>query len=202
MPARPLPNPMREPTISVQRAAELLGISRGSAYEAVRCGQVPNIRIERRPAVVSRRRLRFLGPGVPRRRGRCSCRAGRASKDEFLRVRALEARDALGCAAAPQRAAVRFLRLSQPKIGLHSYVPFGCDHRLSTVHDGGFLPLRGGRRPRRALTCDRCATFPARLPLRKPQSRRGADREPSRRWNARTPGTGRWVGPMPEATSR
>lgn len=34
--------------ITVNEAAKLLGISRGSAYEAIRRNQIPNIRIGRR----------------------------------------------------------------------------------------------------------------------------------------------------------
>jgi excisionase family DNA binding protein len=35
-------------TYSVQEVAQLLGISRGAAYEAVASGQIPSIRIGRR----------------------------------------------------------------------------------------------------------------------------------------------------------
>jgi hypothetical protein len=33
---------------------------------------------------------------------------------------------------------VRCLRRREPKIGLHTNVRLGCDHRLSSVHDRGF----------------------------------------------------------------
>lgn len=38
-------------TMTVIEAARLLGISRGSCYEAIRAGQVPSIRIGRRVLV-------------------------------------------------------------------------------------------------------------------------------------------------------
>lgn len=38
----------RRATITVEEAARVLGISRGSAYEAVRRGQLPTIRIGKR----------------------------------------------------------------------------------------------------------------------------------------------------------
>jgi excisionase family DNA binding protein len=66
-----LPNPSKEPTISVERAGLLLGISRGSAYEAVRRGEVPSIRIGHRVVVPTAALLRLLGidpeSGSPRR---------------------------------------------------------------------------------------------------------------------------------------
>lgn len=46
-----------EPVVlTVEEAAELLRISRGSAYEAVRTGEIPSIRINRR-ILVPRGRL-------------------------------------------------------------------------------------------------------------------------------------------------
>jgi excisionase family DNA binding protein len=42
--------------VTVEQAAELLGISRGLAYELVRRGEIPSIRLGRR-LVVTRRRL-------------------------------------------------------------------------------------------------------------------------------------------------
>jgi excisionase family DNA binding protein len=35
-------------TVTVDEAARLLGVSRGSAYEAVRAGTIPSIRVGRR----------------------------------------------------------------------------------------------------------------------------------------------------------
>jgi excisionase family DNA binding protein len=56
-----LPDPTKEPTISVDRAGELLGVSRGSAYEAVRRGEVPSIRIGHRVVVPTAALLKLLG---------------------------------------------------------------------------------------------------------------------------------------------
>jgi excisionase family DNA binding protein len=56
-----LPDPKREPTISVERTADLFGISRGSAYEAVRRGELPSIRIGHRIVVPTAALLRLLG---------------------------------------------------------------------------------------------------------------------------------------------
>jgi excisionase family DNA binding protein len=47
-------------TVTVERAARMLGISRASAYEACRTGQLPSIRIGRRlviPRVALQRML-------------------------------------------------------------------------------------------------------------------------------------------------
>ena len=51
-------------TVTVTQAARILGISRGSAYEAVKTGELPVIRIGKR-LLVSRAALeRMLEPGV------------------------------------------------------------------------------------------------------------------------------------------
>jgi excisionase family DNA binding protein len=47
-----LPDPQMEPTVSVERAGALLGICRATAYQAVRTGEIPAIRIGRRRVVV------------------------------------------------------------------------------------------------------------------------------------------------------
>ena len=39
---------MNKLTLSVEEAAEILGISRGSAYQAVRMGEIPCIKIGKR----------------------------------------------------------------------------------------------------------------------------------------------------------
>lgn len=49
------------PTISVERAGEVLGISRSSAYRAVRAGELPTIRVGRRLLVPTSRLLDLLG---------------------------------------------------------------------------------------------------------------------------------------------
>ena len=55
-----LPDPMTEPTVTVERAGALLGISRGSAYAAAAAGDIPTIRVGRRllvPTAALRRML-------------------------------------------------------------------------------------------------------------------------------------------------
>jgi excisionase family DNA binding protein len=56
-----LPDPTVEPTLSVERTAELLGVSRGLAYQAVHRGQLPVLRIGRRLRVPTAPLLRLLG---------------------------------------------------------------------------------------------------------------------------------------------
>lgn len=56
-----LPNPAKEPVLSVARAGEVLGLSRGSAYEAVRRGEIPSLRFNRRLVVPTARLLAMLG---------------------------------------------------------------------------------------------------------------------------------------------
>ncbi|HMF83596.1 MAG TPA: helix-turn-helix domain-containing protein [Acidimicrobiia bacterium] len=56
-----LPDPRTEPTISVQRAAQVIGVSRGSAYEGVRRGEIPSIRIGHRLLVPTAALLRLVG---------------------------------------------------------------------------------------------------------------------------------------------
>ena len=52
-------------TLTVDEAAEVLGISRGSAYEAVRQGTIPTIRLGRRILVLAPALERMLeGAGV------------------------------------------------------------------------------------------------------------------------------------------
>lgn len=54
--------------VSVEEAAELLGISRGLAYELVRRGELPALRLGRR-LVVPRRRLFALIDGDEQQEG-------------------------------------------------------------------------------------------------------------------------------------
>jgi excisionase family DNA binding protein len=51
------------PTISVEQAAELLGISRRSAYRAASHGEIPTLRLGRRVLVPTPRLLDLLGAG-------------------------------------------------------------------------------------------------------------------------------------------
>jgi excisionase family DNA binding protein len=46
-------------TLSVAEAAKLLGISRGTAYECVRTGEIPSVNFGRR-VLIPRRRLEAL----------------------------------------------------------------------------------------------------------------------------------------------
>jgi excisionase family DNA binding protein len=63
-------------TLTVEQAAAMLGVSRGVAYEAVRAGQIPSIRLGRRILVPRARLLELLGaipemrePGFDRAQG-------------------------------------------------------------------------------------------------------------------------------------
>jgi hypothetical protein len=56
-----LPDPETEPVVSVERAGQVLGLSRGSAYEAVRRGEIPSLRFNRRVVVPTARLLAMLG---------------------------------------------------------------------------------------------------------------------------------------------
>lgn len=49
------------PTLTVERAAKILGIGRGSAYEAVKRGELPSVKIGRRVIVPTARLLSMLG---------------------------------------------------------------------------------------------------------------------------------------------
>lgn len=52
------------PTISVQRAGEILGISRRSAYRAAARGELPTFKVGRRLLVPTPRLLDLLGAGA------------------------------------------------------------------------------------------------------------------------------------------
>jgi excisionase family DNA binding protein len=43
-----VPDPAAEPTMKVERAAKAIGISKAAAYEGVRTGEIPSIKIGRR----------------------------------------------------------------------------------------------------------------------------------------------------------
>jgi excisionase family DNA binding protein len=58
-----LPDPATEPTLRVERAGQLLGISRSSAYEAARSGQIPALRFGRRLVVPTAALLELLKAG-------------------------------------------------------------------------------------------------------------------------------------------
>src|SRR5688500_12347361 len=48
-------------TLTVEQTAKLMGLSRGSAYEAVRTGQIPSLRIGRRVLIPKHALLQLLG---------------------------------------------------------------------------------------------------------------------------------------------
>lgn len=58
---RTIPDPTAEPTIKVERAAQILGIARNSAYAAVERGEIPSIRIGKRLVIPTARFLATFG---------------------------------------------------------------------------------------------------------------------------------------------
>ncbi len=58
-----VPDPLITPTISVEDAGRLLGMSRPSAYAAVQRGDIPCIRIGRRVIIPTAKILAMLGLG-------------------------------------------------------------------------------------------------------------------------------------------
>jgi excisionase family DNA binding protein len=56
-----LPDPSAEPVCSVERAGQILGISRSSAYGAVIAGEIPSVRLGRRIVIPTAPLLRMLG---------------------------------------------------------------------------------------------------------------------------------------------
>ncbi|MCB1972749.1 MAG: helix-turn-helix domain-containing protein [Geminicoccaceae bacterium] len=56
-----LPDPRIRPTLSVEDAADLLDISRASAYQGVNAGEIPCIRVGRRILVPTAALLKLLG---------------------------------------------------------------------------------------------------------------------------------------------
>lgn len=52
-------------TLTVEEAGRLLGISRGAAYRAAACGQIPTIRLGRRLLVPTARLHQLLGVTDP-----------------------------------------------------------------------------------------------------------------------------------------
>jgi excisionase family DNA binding protein len=58
-----IPDPLVTPTISVEDAGRLLGMSRPSAYAAVQRGDIPSIRIGRRLIIPTAKILAMLGLG-------------------------------------------------------------------------------------------------------------------------------------------
>jgi excisionase family DNA binding protein len=58
-----MPNPVAKPTLTVEEVSSIIGCSRSSAYEAVRTGQLPSLRIGRR-LLIPTARLREMLTGV------------------------------------------------------------------------------------------------------------------------------------------
>ena len=56
-----LPKASEYPTVSVEMAGAALGLSRASAYEGVRTGEIPSIRIGRRIVIPTAQLRRMLG---------------------------------------------------------------------------------------------------------------------------------------------
>jgi excisionase family DNA binding protein len=59
-----VPDPKIRPTVSVEEAGQILGISRGAAYRAARTGELPTLRFGRRLIVPTARLLEMLGGEV------------------------------------------------------------------------------------------------------------------------------------------
>lgn len=57
----PLPNPAVEPVLSVERAGAFIGLGRSAAYDAVRRGDLPSLRLGRRIVVPTARLRALLG---------------------------------------------------------------------------------------------------------------------------------------------
>ena len=64
-PDRDLPDPKSEPTVTVDRAARVLGISRSLAFRAIESREIPSIRIGRRVLVPTRPLLRLIDGESP-----------------------------------------------------------------------------------------------------------------------------------------
>jgi excisionase family DNA binding protein len=56
-------------TFSVEEAARILGCGRGTAYEAIRAGEIPSIKVGRRILVPRARLYALLGEDLPERNG-------------------------------------------------------------------------------------------------------------------------------------
>lgn len=56
-----LPDPAAQPTLSVEHAGQVLGISRWAAYQAAKTGDLPTLRIGGRILVPTARLLAMLG---------------------------------------------------------------------------------------------------------------------------------------------
>lgn len=59
-----LPDPTEQPTLTVERAAAILGVGRATAYTAVQRGEIPCIRIGRRLVVPTAQLIALLSGEV------------------------------------------------------------------------------------------------------------------------------------------
>ncbi len=60
-----IPDPRERPTLSIEEAAELLGIGRSAAYECARRSQLPTLRLGRRLRVPTAELRRLVGIDGP-----------------------------------------------------------------------------------------------------------------------------------------
>lgn len=67
MEQRVLPDPQVEPTITIERAGQILRLSRSCAYKAAQTGELPVIRMGRRLFVPTAKFLELLGHEVNQR---------------------------------------------------------------------------------------------------------------------------------------
>jgi len=58
-----LPDPRVEPTLTVERAGQVMGMGRAAAYAAVQRGEIPALRFGRRIVVPTAKLLEILGLG-------------------------------------------------------------------------------------------------------------------------------------------
>lgn len=56
-----LPDPRTQPTLSVEQVGDLLGVSRGAAYQAIKEGQIPHFKIGKRIIIPTSQILTMLG---------------------------------------------------------------------------------------------------------------------------------------------
>jgi excisionase family DNA binding protein len=56
-----IPDPLERPTLTVDEAGRLLGLSRGSAYKAARSGELPTVAYGRRILVPTAKLRAILG---------------------------------------------------------------------------------------------------------------------------------------------
>jgi excisionase family DNA binding protein len=60
-----MPDPVEKPTLTVEEVAEVLGVSRSTAYDAVKTGQLPVVRINARWLIPTAALQRWLEEQKP-----------------------------------------------------------------------------------------------------------------------------------------